>query len=52
MERDSCAQQREQESVLAVVCKSLKEEHQAELQKLQKQMTQVQKKKKNNFADR
>lgn len=26
--------------MLAVVCKSLKEEHQAELQKLQKQMTQ------------
>lgn len=44
MESDSCAQQREQESLLAVICKSLKEEHQAELQKLQRQMAQVQEK--------
>ncbi|KAF1389157.1 hypothetical protein PFLUV_G00070540 [Perca fluviatilis] len=28
MESESCAQQREQESLLAVICKSLKEEHQ------------------------
>ncbi|XP_030273582.1 trichohyalin isoform X4 [Sparus aurata] len=40
LESDSCAQQREQESLLAVICKSLKEEHQAELQKLQRQMAQ------------
>lgn len=42
LESESCAQQREQESLLAVICKSLKEEHQAELQKLQRQMAQVQ----------
>ncbi|KAI3372856.1 hypothetical protein L3Q82_023299, partial [Scortum barcoo] len=40
LEGQSCAQQREQESLLAVVCKSLKEEHQAELQKLRGQMAQ------------
>lgn len=40
-EAASCAQQREQESLLAVVCKSLKEEHQAELQKLRRQIKQV-----------
>ncbi|KAM8760782.1 uncharacterized protein AB9X84_008727 isoform 4-T4 [Acanthopagrus schlegelii] len=40
LESDSSAQQREQESLLAVICKSLKEEHQAELQKLQRQMAQ------------
>ncbi len=42
MESESCAQQREQESLLAAVCKSLKEEHWAELQKLQRQMAKVQ----------
>ncbi|XP_031712277.1 trichohyalin isoform X4 [Anarrhichthys ocellatus] len=41
-ESESCAQQRAQESLLAVICKSLKEEHQAELQKLERQMAQVQ----------
>lgn len=41
LESDCCAQQREQESVLAAICKSLKDEHQAELRKLQRQMTQV-----------
>ncbi|XP_070689489.1 trichohyalin [Pempheris klunzingeri] len=40
LESDSCVQQRQQESLLAVICRSLKEEHQAELQKLQRQMTQ------------
>nr|XP_046242081.1 trichohyalin [Scatophagus argus] len=40
LETQSCAQQREQESVLAVICESLKEEHQAELHKLQRQMAQ------------
>ncbi|XP_073321889.1 uncharacterized protein [Pagrus major] len=40
LESEGCAQQREQESLLAVICKSLKEEHQAELQKLQRQMAQ------------
>ncbi|XP_037634422.1 trichohyalin isoform X2 [Sebastes umbrosus] len=40
MESESCAQQREQESLLAVICKSLKEEHQTELQKLQRRMAQ------------
>ncbi|XP_076587924.1 uncharacterized protein LOC143321450 isoform X2 [Chaetodon auriga] len=40
LESESRAQQREQESLLAVICKSLKEEHQAELQKLQRQMAQ------------
>ncbi|XP_035495332.1 myosin heavy chain, skeletal muscle isoform X2 [Scophthalmus maximus] len=40
LESESCAQQREQESVLAVICKSLKEEHQVELQGLKKQMAQ------------
>ncbi|XP_062237922.1 trichohyalin isoform X1 [Platichthys flesus] len=40
LESERCAQQREQESLLAVICRSLKEEHQAELQRLKKQMTQ------------
>ncbi|XP_028433050.1 trichohyalin isoform X1 [Perca flavescens] len=40
MESESCAQQREQKSLLAVICKSLKEEYQAELQKLQRQVAQ------------
>ncbi|XP_034727852.1 trichohyalin [Etheostoma cragini] len=40
MEGESCAQQREQDSLLAVICKSLKEEHQAEQKKLQRQMAQ------------
>ncbi|XP_069379843.1 trichohyalin isoform X2 [Paralichthys olivaceus] len=40
LESESCAQQREQECLLAVICKSLKEEHQAELQRLKKQMAQ------------
>ncbi|XP_032371734.1 trichohyalin isoform X2 [Etheostoma spectabile] len=40
MESESCAQQREQESLLAVICKLLKEEHQAEQKKLQRQMAQ------------
>ncbi|XP_068559319.1 paramyosin isoform X2 [Cebidichthys violaceus] len=40
VESESCAQQRAQEFLLAVICKSLKEEHQAELQKLQRQMAQ------------
>ncbi|XP_040010365.1 trichohyalin isoform X4 [Xiphias gladius] len=38
--RESCAQQRKQEFLLAVICKSLKEEHQVELQRLKKQMAQ------------
>uniref|UniRef100_A0A3B5A1D6 Si:ch211-102c2.8 n=1 Tax=Stegastes partitus TaxID=144197 RepID=A0A3B5A1D6_9TELE len=38
LENESCAQQREQESLLAVICKSLKEEHQAELQRSQRHM--------------
>lgn len=37
MEGDSCAQQREQEALLATV----KEEHKAKQQRLQKDMTQV-----------
>lgn len=41
LESESSAQQREHDSLLAVICKSLKEEHQAELQKLQRQMAQV-----------
>ncbi|XP_047197299.1 centrosome-associated protein CEP250 isoform X2 [Hippoglossus stenolepis] len=40
LESERCAQQREQESLLAVICRSLKEEHQAELQRLKKQMAQ------------
>ncbi|XP_041643373.1 trichohyalin [Cheilinus undulatus] len=40
LESESSAQQREQESLLAVICKSLKEEHQAELQKIQEQMAE------------
>ncbi|XP_050931274.1 myosin-4 isoform X1 [Lates calcarifer] len=40
LESESCTQQRERESLLAVICKSLKEEHQAELQRLKKQMAQ------------
>lgn len=52
LESESCAQQKEQESLLAVIFKSLKEEHQAELQNLQRQMAQVQNKKtKNNYGN-
>ncbi|XP_041855007.1 trichohyalin isoform X2 [Melanotaenia boesemani] len=40
LESESCAQQREQESLLAAICKSLKEEHQAELQRSQTHMAQ------------
>ncbi|XP_067377296.1 trichohyalin isoform X2 [Channa argus] len=40
LEKERCAQQTEQESLLSVICKSLKEEHQAKLQRLQKQMAQ------------
>ncbi|XP_056275270.1 trichohyalin-like [Pseudoliparis swirei] len=40
MESERCAQQRAQESLLAVLCKSLKEEHRAELQTSQRQMAQ------------
>ncbi|CAB1439409.1 unnamed protein product, partial [Pleuronectes platessa] len=40
LESERCAQQREQESLLAVICRSLKEEHQAELQRLKKQIAQ------------
>lgn len=42
MESDSCARQREQESLLAAVCQTLKEEHEAKYQRLQKDTTQVQ----------
>lgn len=42
MESDSCAQQREQESLLVAVCQTLKEEHEAKYQRLQEDMTQVQ----------
>lgn len=42
MESESCAQQRAQESLLAAVCQTLKEEHKAKLQRLQKDTTQVQ----------
>lgn len=41
MESDSRAQKREQESLLAAVCQTLKEEHKAKCQRLQKDMTQV-----------
>ncbi|XP_042277382.1 trichohyalin isoform X3 [Thunnus maccoyii] len=40
LESESCVQQREQESLLTVICKSLKEEHQAELRRLQRHMAQ------------
>nr|XP_020458075.1 involucrin-like [Monopterus albus] len=40
LESERCAQQREQESLLAVTCKSLKEGHQAELQRLERQIGQ------------
>lgn len=43
MKRDSCARQREQESLLAAVCQTLKEEHEATYQRLQNDVTQVQK---------
>lgn len=43
------AQKRQQECLLAVICKSLKEEHQAELQGLQKNVAQVQSP---SFADK
>lgn len=48
MERERCAQQRNQESLLAAICKSLKDEHQAELQRSQRQMAQVQKNQERN----
>lgn len=41
LESERCAWQREQESLVAAICKSQKEEHQAELQKLRRQMAQV-----------
>lgn len=41
MESDSRVQKREQESLLAAVCQTLKEEHKAKYQRLQKDMTQV-----------
>ncbi|KAK1892033.1 hypothetical protein KUDE01_007110 [Dissostichus eleginoides] len=40
MESESCAQQREQESVTSLMCQTLKEQHRAELQKMQRQMAQ------------
>lgn len=42
LESERCAQQGEQESLLSAICKSLKEEHQAELRRLQRHMAQVQ----------
>ncbi|XP_076007103.1 uncharacterized protein LOC143001391 [Genypterus blacodes] len=42
LERDSFAQQKEQESVLAVICKSLKGEHDAELQRSHRHTAQSQ----------
>ncbi|XP_030594000.1 trichohyalin isoform X3 [Archocentrus centrarchus] len=42
LEREHCAQQRDQESLLAAICKSLKEEHQAELQRSRRQMAENQ----------
>lgn len=42
MESDGCAQQRELEGLLAAVCQTLKEEHEAKQQRLQKDTTQVQ----------
>lgn len=41
-ERDGCARQREQESLLAAVCQTLREEHEAKYQRLQEDWTQVQ----------
>ncbi|XP_026178101.1 trichohyalin isoform X2 [Mastacembelus armatus] len=40
LESERCAQQRKQESLLAAICKALKEEHQAELQRLLGEMEQ------------
>ncbi|XP_069577634.1 golgin subfamily A member 6-like protein 25 [Brachyistius frenatus] len=40
LESEICEQQKEQEAFLAVFCKSLKEEHQAELQRSQRHMAQ------------
>ncbi|XP_040928233.1 myosin-8 isoform X2 [Betta splendens] len=40
LESERCAQHREQESLLAGICKSLKEEHQAQLHRLQKEMAE------------
>ncbi|XP_033946315.1 golgin subfamily A member 6-like protein 22 [Pseudochaenichthys georgianus] len=40
MESESCAQQREQESVTALMCHALKEKHRAELQRMQRQVAQ------------
>lgn len=42
MKSDSCARQREQESLLTAVCQTLKEEHEAKCQRLQEDMSQVQ----------
>ncbi|KAK5910234.1 hypothetical protein CesoFtcFv8_004087 [Champsocephalus esox] len=40
MESASCAQQREQESVTALMCHALKEKHRAELQRMQRRVAQ------------
>ncbi|KAF7665539.1 hypothetical protein LDENG_00140360 [Lucifuga dentata] len=40
LESESCAQQREQESVMAAICKTLKDEHQAELQRSHRHLAQ------------
>ncbi|XP_061762585.1 trichohyalin isoform X1 [Nerophis ophidion] len=40
LEGERIVQQREHESLLAVICRSLKEEHQAEMERLQKHMLQ------------
>lgn len=49
-ESDSCAQQREQESLLAAICQTLKEEHQAKHQRLQKDTAQVHETQKANMG--
>lgn len=41
LESERCAQHREQESLLAIIRKSLKDDHQADLQRLQKHIAQV-----------
>lgn len=41
MKSDSRAQQREQERLLATICQTLKDEHEAKQQRLQKDTTQV-----------
>ncbi|KAM7391992.1 hypothetical protein PAMP_022636 [Pampus punctatissimus] len=40
LESEICVRRREQESLLSAICKSLKEEHQVELQRLQTHMAQ------------